>query len=85
MQRSPWSVFRKPWFLLIFSVIWHYQNYMGMNSSMNVANAQLDFQESPSFSLIMVQTFWTDVNIFLTDIETGASDPFYLPIVCRKN
>ena len=56
-----------------------------MNSSMNVANAQLDFQESPSFSLIMVQTFWTDVNIFLTDIETGASDPFYLPIVCRKN
>ena len=27
MQRSPWSVFRKPWFSHTFSVIRQYQNY----------------------------------------------------------
>ena len=26
-----------------------------------------------------------DVNSLLTDIETVASNPFYIPIVCRKN
>ena len=42
---------------LDFSIHFYYQNYMSMNSSMNVANFQLDFQESPSFNLIMVQNF----------------------------
>ena len=42
---------------LDFSIHFYYQNYMSMNFSMNVANFQLDFQESPSFNLIMVQNF----------------------------
>ena len=49
---------------------------------MNVAIAQVsvDFQKIPLSYLIWSKTFRSDVNL-LMDIETVASDPFYLPTV----
>ena len=59
-----------------------YQQIYIKTIPMNVAIAQVsvDFQKIPSSYLIWSKTFRLDVNL-LMDIETVASDPFYLPIV----
>ena len=46
---------------------------------MNIATAQIDFKLSFA-ELMWPKTFRTDVNNLLTDTETVASEPFFLPI-----
>ena len=46
---------------------------------MNIATAQIDFKLSFA-DLMWPKTFQTDVNNLLTDTETVASEPFFLPI-----
>ena len=46
---------------------------------MNIATAQIDFKLSFT-DLMWPKTFRTDVNNLLTDTETVASEPFFLPI-----
>ena len=50
----------------------------------NVAKAYVDFQKIPSSDLIWLKTYVSyrcSIINFPMDIETVASDPFYLPIV----
>ena len=46
---------------------------------MNIATAQIDFKLSFA-DLMWPKTFRTDINNLLTDTETVASEPFFLPI-----